>query len=165
MNLNKIAKFLSDYVFATFALPVGLILIIFGYVIYGPVLTRQDYPQTDAVVSRTELYEDAYYDSASETHHDATYRIFVKYSLNGEEYEEEYGIFPEMKVGANVKIAYNPDDPRDISQPNTVLLPIGIIAGGTVCLAAGVVSVVKTRKKNEKLKKQEEEWNHKCRTK
>lgn len=160
MDLNRIAKLFRDYAFARFALPAALILIIFGCVIYGPVLARQDYPQTDAVVTRTELYEDAYYDSATETHHDATYRIFVQYSLNGQTYEEEYGIFPEMKVGAKVKIAYNPSDPRDISQPNTVLLPIGIIAGGVVFLAAGVISIMITKNKNKKLKKQEEEWNH-----
>ena len=160
MDLNRIAKLFRDYAFAGFALPAALILIVFGCVIYGPVLSRQDYPQTDAVVARTELYEDAYYDGATETHHDATYRVFVQYTLDGKQYEEEYGIFPEMKVGAKVKIAYNPNDPHDISQPNTVLLPIGLIAGGVAFLAAGIISIMRTRNKNNKLKQQEEEWNH-----
>lgn len=158
--MNRMAQFFRDYTFAGFILPVGLILIIFGCVIYGPVFTRQDYPQTDGVVTHIELYEDAYYDRATETHHDATYRIFVKYSVEGKEYEEEYGIFPEMKVGASVKIAFNPNDPHDISQPNTVLLPIGFIAGGAVSLAAGFISVVKTKEKNKRMQQQEDEWKH-----
>ncbi len=156
--MNSIAKFFRDYAVARFALPMGLILIVFGICIISPVTTRLNYPQTEATVTKVELYEDAYYDG--DTHYDATYRIFVKYNVNGEEYEEEYGVFPEMKVGTTVKINYNPNDYHDIGQPNSILLPYGIIAGGVVALAVGIVSIIRTRKKNEGLKKQEEEWKN-----
>jgi len=101
--MNRIAKYFRDYAFAGFALPAALILIVFGCISYGPVLARQDYPQTEAIVTQTELYEEAYYDTATETHHDATYRIIVQYSVDGKEYEEEYGVFPEMNVGTKIK--------------------------------------------------------------
>ena len=156
--MNRIAKFFRDYSFARFVLPLGLVLIIFGCIMYGPVLARQSYPQTVAVVSRTELFEEAY--SENGTHHEATYRIFVKYTVGGTEYEEEYGVLPEMKVGTALKINYNAADPHDIGQPNSILLPIGMVVSGIVLLAVGVISIIKTRQKNKALKLQEEEWKH-----
>ncbi len=156
--MNRIAKFFRDYALARFALPAGLILLVFGIFVINPVAKRLNYPQTEATVTKAELYEEAYYDG--DTHRDATYRIFVKYNVDADEYEEEYGIFPEMKVGSTVKINYNPEDPRDIGQPNSMLLPYGLIAGGCAVLAVGIVSIIRTRKKNEALKKQEEEWKN-----
>jgi len=82
---------------------------------------------------------------------------FVKYNINGQEYESEYGIVPEIVVGTIVQIDYNRDNPSDISQPTSFLLPIGIIAGGIAALADGIVSIFITRKKNEELRRQEEE--------
>lgn len=157
MNLNSIAKLFRDYSFAGFALPAAVILIIFGCISIGPVAQRLNYPQTEAAVTKAELYEEAYYDG--DTHHDATYTIFVKYTVDGQEYEEEYGVFPKMNVGDKVKINYNPSDYHDIGQPNSMLLPYGIIAAGIAALIAGAVSVIRTRKKNKALKKQEEEWS------
>lgn len=156
--MNKLAKLSRDYAFARSALLFGLALIVFGCFAWRPVIARQSYPQTEAVVSRTELYEDAYTENG--TRHEATYRIYVRYSVDGNDYEEEYGVFPERPVGSSMTINYNPHDPHDIGQPNSVVLPIGFIAGGGVLLAAGVISFVKTRKKNQALKRQEEEWKH-----
>ncbi len=154
--MNKIAKFFRDYAFARFAIPAGLILIVFGYILFGIVNTRKDYPQTTATVTKVELYEEAHWDG--DTEQEATYQIFVKYTVDGTEYEEELGILPEMKVGQTVKIDYDPKDPHNISQPTGAWLPIAIAALGIVALIAGIVSVVKTRKKNIALKHQEKEW-------
>ena len=157
--LNKYAKFNRDYSLALFMLPAALILIVFGCISIGPVAKRLNYPQTEAIVTKAELYEEAYYDS-NDTHHDATYTIFVKYTLDGQEYEEEYGVFPKMNEGDKVTINYNPNDHRDIGQPHSMLLPYGIIAAGIVALAVGVVCVIRTRNKNKALKQQEEEWKN-----
>ena len=156
--LNKFAKFNRDYSLAMFMLPAALILIVFGCISIGPVAKRLDYPQTEAFVTKAELYEDAYYDG--DTHHDATYTIFVKYTLDGQEYEEEYGVFPKMNVGDKVTINYNPNDYHDIGQPNSMLLPYGIIAAGVVALGVGAVSIIRAKNKNKALKKQEEEWKN-----
>ena len=156
--INRFAKFNRDYSLAMFMLPAALILIVFGCISIGPVAKRLNYPQTEATVTRAELYEEAYYDG--NTHHDATYTIFVKYAVDGQEYEEEYGVFPKMNEGDKVTINYNPDDHRDIGQPNSMLLPYGIIAAGAAALAVGVVSIIRARNKNKALKQHEEEWKN-----
>ena len=156
--LNKFAKFNRAFSLALFMLSAAVILIVFGCLSIGPVAKRLNYPQTEATVTKAELYEEAYYDG--NTHHDATYTIFVKYTLNGQEYEEEYGVFPKMNEGDKVTINYNPDDYRDIGQPHSMLLPYGIIAAGVAALAVGVVSVIRAINKNKALKKQEEEWQN-----
>ena len=156
--VNKFAKFNRAYSLALFMLPAALILIVFGCLSIGPVAKRLNYPQTEAAVTRAELYEEAYYDG--ETHQDATYTIFVKYTLDGQEYEEEYGVFPKMNPGDKVTINYNPNDYHDIGQPNSMLLPYGIIAAGVAALAVGVVSVIRAINKSKALKKQEEAWQH-----
>ena len=65
-----------------------------------------------------------------------------------------------MNEGDKVTINYNPNDYRDIGQPNSMLLPYGIIAAGVAALAVGVVSVVRAKNKNKALKQQEEEWKN-----
>ena len=156
--MNRFAKWMSDYALARFFLPAGLFLLIFGIVLNGIVNDRKSYPQTDAVVTRLELYEPEH--TEDDTHYDATYQIFVRYTVDGKEYETELGILTEMEVGSAVRIDYNPDDPTDIGQPTGVALPIGVMAAGAVFLAVGVVSAVRTAKKNRQLKQQESEWNH-----
>ena len=155
---NRFVKFNRDYALTMFMLPAALILIVFGCISIGPVAQRLNYPQTEATVTKAELYEEAYYDG--DNHHDATYTIFVKYTVDGQEYEEEYGVFPKMNEGDKVTINYKPNDYRDIGQPNSMLLPYGIIAAGVVALAVGVVSVIRTRNKNKALKQQEEKWKN-----
>ena len=158
--MDRIVKFFRDYSFARFFVPVGVLLIVFSIIFFNIHVTRKNYPQTNAVVSGMELYEEAYYDPNTETEHEATYRIFVKYTVNGTEYEEELGTLPEMKVGETVRIDYNPSDPRDISQPTSVIVPMAIFAAGFAALAAGIVSILKTHKKNKRLKLQEEAWKN-----
>ena len=156
--MNRIAKFFRDYSLARFLLPLGLILLVVSVFLWRTANTRQGYPQTDAVVSRAELEEEAHYEGNEQK--EATYRIFVKYTVDGREYEEDYGVHPEMKPGTTVRIDYNPKDPHDIMQPIASWLPIAVMAAGIGSLAGCAVSIVNTRKKNLKLKKQEEEWKH-----
>ena len=106
----------------------------------------------------SELYEEAHYEG--DTRHDATYTVFVRYAVDGVEYEEEYGVFPAMQEGQAITINYNPDDPRDIGQPNSMLLPYGVIAAGVLALAGGVYSIIRVNRKNRAMKKQEEAWKH-----
>ena len=156
--MNRIAKFFRDYALARFLLPAGIIAVIFGIISIGPVAKRLNYPTTQATVIRSELYEEAY--NEGDTHRDATYTVFVRYAVDGVEYEEEYGIFPEMKEGETVTINYNPEDHRDIGQPNSMLLPYGIIAAGVLALAGGIYDIIRVFRKNKALKKQEEDWKH-----
>ena len=154
--MNKFAAFLRDYSFARFFLPLGILLIAFGIFFFGSVQRTKNFPQTEGTVSRVELHQEGYSDR--EGYHEATYISFVKYTVDGKEYEGEYGVFPEMKTGEKVKLAYNPADPADISQPHSIWLPIAMMAGGAAALVGGVVSIIRTRNKRQALKAQEEEW-------
>lgn len=148
--MDRIINFLRGYAFSKFFIPLGIILLVFTVVFFNSVTTRKGYPQTEATVSRVELFEEEHY--VDGTKHEATYTVFVKYTINGKQYEEEYGVVHKMDVGDIVKIDYNPDDPRDISQPHTIVLPIVFAAAGIIALAAGVLSAVMTASRNRALR-------------
>ena len=156
--MNKIFKLFRDYSTASFFVPFGIILIVFGCFIFVVKNNTKNYIETEAIVSKTELYEEEYYDG--ENYHDATYRIFVKYTVDGKEYNEELGILFKHNLGDKVNISYNPEKPSEISQPTSIILPIALILGGIVSLIISILSIVKTFKKNKELKIQEEGWNN-----
>ena len=156
--MNRLAKWARDFQFASFFIPFGVILILVGIIMTNVIQSRSTFPKTDAVVTRAELEEEEYYDG--ETTHDATYRIYVSYKVDGKEYEELLGIMGELKPGRKVTINYNPADPADISQATPVIIPIIMIAAGAAALVAAVGSIVTTSKKNKTLKQQEEEWQN-----
>ena len=156
--MNKLAKFFRDYSVARFFIPLGIILIVFGYFMFVSIDNTKDYIETNAVVSRTVLYEDAYYDG--DVHHDATYTVYVRYTVDGVLYDEEFGIFSGYKEGDNVTITYNPENPEEIASPTSIFFPIGFVIAGIISIVISIFSILKTNKKNKELKKQEEEWHN-----
>ena len=156
--MNKLASFARDYSFASFFIPFGVILVIVGLIFGNTITKRSEFPEIDSVVTRAELEEEAYSDG--ENSHEATYRIYVSYTVDGKEYEEELGVMSEIKPGTHVKINYDPANPADISQATKMIVPIIMIIAGAVAFVAGIVSIFVTSKKRKALKQQEEEWNH-----
>ena len=157
--MNKLATFMRDFSFASFMLPLSIVLFIFGFVWMGSVNRSQGFVNTDAVVTKTELAEEAYTDNDG-TQHDATYDVYVKYTVDGKEYEEELGTFPDRKVGDKVTVSYNPKDPTDIVQPMSMVVPVVFLIAGAAVLVGGIVSIILTVKKRKALKSQEQEWSH-----
>jgi len=154
--MDNVFKFFRETSFARFFIPLGIILIVFGIFAAISINNTKDYIKTEAVVSRTELAEEEYYDG--ENHHEATYTVYVKYTVDGMEYDEEYGVFSEYKVGDKVTISYNPNNPSEVAQPNTFVLPLVLIVLGIASLVGGVISIIKFVKKSKMMKKQEEGW-------
>ncbi len=155
--LNKAAKFFRGAYWAMALIPIGIILVIVSIFVFGAVNRIKDFPETEAVVSNVELYEEESVDDEG-NHYDATFTVYVKYTVDGVEYENEYGVFTGYKIGDKFNIRYNPDDPNDIAQPNGIVLPIVILALGIAAIAGGVATSVVAIKKNKKLKEQEKEW-------
>lgn len=155
--MNKFVKFVRDYSMAAFFLPAGLLLIIFSIFAFLFVDKTKDYTKTEATVSKTILYERAYTDE-DDVHHDATYRVFVKYTVDGRVYNEEYGVFSNYKEGDKLTVKYNPDNPSEVVQPNTIILPICLLIGGVAATIFSIISIISTNKKNKKFKLQEEAW-------
>lgn len=156
---NGFARFFRAFYLARFLIPVGVILILVSVFVFMAVDKSKDYPETEATVSKIELFEEEYTESDG-TVHEATYTVYVDYTVDGKDYKNvEYGVFQKgYKAGDKVTIKYNPENPEDITQPNTFLLPILLLAGGVAALVGGIASIVVEVKKHKKLKKQEEEW-------
>lgn len=144
--------------FGRFFIPFGIVCIVLSVLFFSSSNNTKDFIKTEGIVSRTELAEAEYYDG--EEHHEATYTVYVKYTVDGVEYDEEYGVFSGYNVGDKVTISYNPNDPHDIAQPIGIVLPIVLSVIGIAGITGGIVSLVKAFKKHKKMKKQEEEWAH-----
>ena len=155
--MNKLAEFARESAAARILIPSGIILIVFGiFMTFFATYTRY-YIEADAVVTRAELYEEA----DPKDNQEATYTVYVKYTVDGKEYEEEYGIFPGYKEGDTVRICYNPENAAEIAQPgNNKLMGSAIIAAGLIALILGIRSIVNAVKRQKALKEQEKEWSY-----
>ena len=88
--------------------------------------------ETMAVV--TEIY--TYRDSDSNTN----YRIYVKFSVDGEEYEGQLSSGGSGRTkGQEVKIYYNPDDPQDFNEGSDSIAGFILIPFGTIFLIFSLV--------------------------
>lgn len=157
--MNKMAVFFRESKAARFLIPVGITLIIFGILLFVVSKNNKDYIETEATVSKVELYSEESFDVDGNVE-PAQYTIYVKYMVDEKEYENELGIMFEMKVGDKVTIVYNPKDPNQISQPSSLLLNIIILVSGVASLVGGIISAVNAVKRQRKLRSQEEKWEN-----
>ena len=149
--MDNIVMVLRESKVARFLIPMGIIFIIFGIIMFVINNKHKDYIETEAVVSSAELAQEAYTD-VDGNYVEATYRVFVKYSVDGKEYNQELGELSGYKKGDKITIAYDPKDPSQISQPIGVIIPTIICVAGVAALVGGIVSGVKTVKRiDEKL--------------
>ena len=157
--MNNISKFFRETSVGRFFIPFGIILVVFSIFMFVSMDNTKKYKKTEAIVSRTELYEEEYYDEDG-NRIDATYTVYVKYSVDGKDYEEEYGIFSGYKENEKVTISYNPENPKEIAQPLSLIWPVSFLILGVISIFGGVFSLIKAYKKNKALKLQEKEWEN-----
>ena len=156
--MKKFIQLMQMTTFGRFLLPAGIILLIFGLVSFGSIKDARNYIQTDAVISKAELYQEAY-DKNGE-HHEAEYDVYVKYTVNGRTYESELGILSGVKVGDAMKVYYNPADPSEVVQMrNQAVIPYVALGLGALALIGGIINVMKAVQKLKRLQEQEEEWS------
>lgn len=157
--MNKIIMFFRESITARFFIPLGIILIVFGVIIFGINKENQNYIKTNAIVSRMDLVRESYID---ENHNEveATYNVYVKYNVDGKEYEEELGELSGYKENQEITIYYNPDDPVKITQTKSLVLPIVMILFGFVSFVGGIISGLNAIKKIKKMNDQEREWKN-----
>ena len=155
--MNNIATFLRESRVARFLIPLGIILIIFSVFLFINKDQTRNYVKMEAVVSKTELVEEAHTD-ADGTSVEATYKVYVKYTVDGKEYDEELGELSGYKKGDKITISYNPENPSQISQPVSMIFSIALLCGGIAALVGGIVSIFSAVKKHKELKAQEEGW-------
>lgn len=155
--MNKIATLLRESGLARFLIPTGLMLIIFGVIVFVININNQNYIKTDSYVTKTELQE-AEHTDIDGNHVEATYIVYVKYTVDGKDYEATLEGLPKYKEGKRITIYYNPEDPNKITQTKSLILPIAIIAGGVAALIGGIVSGINAYKRYKKMKEQEKGW-------
>ena len=156
--MNKMFTFFRESQVARMLIPVGLIAMIFGVVVLVINLKNQNYVKVESTISKVELAEEAHTDAVGDPVA-ATYKVFVKYTVDGKEYEKELGeLSGNYKEGEKMAIYYNPENPNEITQTNSLILPIVLIAGGVGAFVGGIVSGVNAIKRHKKMKEQEKEW-------
>lgn len=155
--MNKIATFFRESITARFFIPIGIILIVFGVIVFMINKGNQNYIKAEAVVSKTELAEEAHYD-IDDNYVEATYTVYVKYTVDGKEYDEELGELSGYKKDQKITIYYNPQDPSQITQTKSLILPVVIVIAGIASLVGGVLSGYNAIKRVKKMKEQERSW-------
>ena len=153
--MNKLATFFRESMVARILIPLGISLIVFGIISFVISSKNQHYVQTEAVVSKVVISEEAYTD-VDGNYVEATYDVTVKYTVDGKEYEGTLNGMSKYKIGEKMKIYYDPSNPSQITQTISLILPVALIAGGVVSLIGGIVSAVTAVKKQKALKTQEE---------
>lgn len=155
---NKWFRIIRETNLARFLIPLGILLIVFGIIIYGFADRTANYKKIEAVVSKAELCEEEYTDSDGEVHK-ATYTVYVTYTVDGKEYKDrELGVFEDYVVGDKVTVAYNPDDHSEVVQPTGKIIPIIMVVAGVGALVGAGVSIANVINKEKRLKEQEEGW-------
>ena len=157
--MNKLATIFRESRLARFLIPAGIILVVFGMVMFGINRQNQGYVKTEATVTDVTLEEEAHKDANGNTV-EATYTVRVKYTAEGREYEGELGGMSEYKVGQKMTIYYDPADPGRITMTISLILPLVLIGAGAAACVGGAVSAANAIKRYQRMKEQEEEWTH-----
>ena len=157
--MNRVATFLRESKNARFFIPLGIILIVVSIFLFISDNHNKDYIKTEATISKVVLVKEESYD-AEGNHEEAMYDIFVKYVVDGNEYETLLGEMYEHKVGEKIDIVYNPENPKEISQPASMILNIVLLVGGVASITGGTISIINNINKNRKMKEQEKRWKN-----
>ena len=144
---NKYARFMRNTGPGRFFVPLGIILIVFGCIMFG--FKTDNYLETTGrITSVTETYStDAENNTVTE------YDLKVSYTVDGKAYEGELSnMNGSYSEGADIKLFYDPADPAKITNSKLGnLFPIIFIAAGVLALAAGIIVTVRAFKKSSEL--------------
>lgn len=155
--MNRVFTFMRESTVARFFIPLGLILVIFGIIVFSINTKNQNYIKTEAIVLDVEVAQEAYVDTDG-NQVEATYNATIKYTVSDKEYETTLDNVSKYKVGDNMTIYYNPKDPSQITQTKSLILPIVIILCGIASLTGGIISLFNVIKKNKRMTEQERSW-------
>ena len=144
MNVeNKFARFMRNTGPARFFVPLGVILIAVG--IFLLTLNTDSYLETVGKV--TEVYETRNQENSK------VYDVSFTFTADGKEYTGVFGeLTEEYKVGDEIKVFYNPEDPTQTtnSKLGGIVAPI-MIGLGALALVFGVFKTVKAFQKSKEL--------------
>ena len=155
--MNKMFAFMRESQTARFFIPAGLILIIFGIVVFVISLNNQNYVKIEATVTNVEETQETNVDGDG-TNTTTVYNATVNYIVDGKEYTQTLDNVSKCKVGDKMDIYYNPKDPNQITQTKSLILPTVIIVAGIASLTGGIISAINAVKRHKNMKEQERSW-------
>ena len=145
--MNKLFTIMRESQVARFLIPSGLLIIIFGIIVFFISLNNQNYLKTEATVTNVEVTQEVRTD-ADGSYIDDIYNVTVTYSVNDRDYTGTLDNVGIHKTGDKMTIYYNPEDPSQITQTKSLIFPIIIIVAGIAALIGGIVSSLKVRKES-----------------
>lgn len=157
--MNKLATFMRESGPARALIPIGLILVIFGIIMFVINNKNKDFIEITSTVSNVELVEEAHTDTEG-NEVPASYNVTVKYTVDDKEYEAILDNTSKYDVGDKMTIYYNPNDPTQITQTKSIIIPIVLVSVGAIALVGGIISVINAIKRYKKLKEQEKGWEN-----
>ena len=140
---NKFARFMRNTGPARFFVPVGIVLIVFGIILLS--FNTDSYLETVGKV--TDVFETRNQENSK------VYDVSFSFTADGKEYEGVFGeLTEEYKVGDEIKVFYNPEDPTQTtnSKLGGIIAPI-VIGLGVLALAFGVFKTVKAFRNSKEL--------------
>ena len=157
--MNNLATFLRESRTARLFMSSGMILIAFSIIVFFINSRNSDYIEIESTVSNVQLAREAYTDSDG-IRVEATYDVNIKYNVAGKEYQGQLVEVNKYNIGDKIKIYYNPDDPTQITQTKSMLVPIIAFIAGIISFIGGIISALKALKKHKTMKAQEEGWKN-----
>ena len=155
--MNKMFAFMRDSSVARFFIPLGLILIIFGIVVFVISLNNQNYIKVEAIVTNVNVRQEEVVEDDG-TRMEDVYDVSFKYTVDGKEYNNKFDNYSKQNVGDKITIYYNPSNPEEITGSKSIIIPIVMIVGGIASLTGGIISAANAIKRNKKMKEQERSW-------
>lgn len=128
---------------ARFFAPFGLILIIFGVIMYSN--TPKSFEQTTGTVTNvTETI-------SGTDNNEISYDVDFEYTVNGQKYESSFSGFSEAPaIGSTVTVYYDPAKPDSTSNTKHAgTIALGMIGVGALALVGGILATVKAVKKSK----------------
>ena len=140
---DKLARWSRNLGPASFFVPAGIILIIFGALLIA--FTPKEYNQTTGTISHIESYPDA--------DGEMTYDLTIDYTVDGKAYTATFsGEFANAKEGDTVDVFYDPSNPEAASNTeHGGIIGIVMIVAGAASTVYGVYASYKAFKKSKEL--------------
>ena len=144
---NKFARFMRNTGPGRFLIPVGIILIIVGILLFAFGGKAKDYVETTGKVINVVENEPI------DTESNYTYDVYFKYEVETVEYENYFSnLGTKYNVGDTIKLYYLASDPSKVSNTKGTFL-FGLIALGlgVAALVGGIVITILKFKKSKEL--------------
>lgn len=142
---NQLRRFSSNTAVLRFLLPIGLILIVFGVMLFNS--TPDKYEETKGTVTNV---------TAHMNDDDEVYDIDFEYTVGTQKYSNTFVDMNEAKkVGDEIKVFYDPANPESVSNSkNTGIFGVAFIVIGAAAVAFSIYSTVKSFKKTRQMDEQ-----------